>query len=1124
MGTASRGGVRRRAGATAVAAAFIGGLLSGAPAAQAAPPPAPDGAAANAPEEDTGTASGLPSVWPRPQSIRAQGAFVPVGREVTLVADADADEAALEVLRSALREAGARSVHDSTPDEAPTGAPGRGLVVRAGSESAAAALRALKAPAKGDLPAGGYRLAVGRAPDGERERDTVALEGTDGAGLFHAAQTLRQLITAREGSTGFAGATVRDWPTAAVRGVTEGFYGQSWSQRERLSQLDFLGRTKQNRYLYAPGDDPFRQATRWRDPYPAGQRAEFRALAERARANHVTLGWAVSPGQGLCFSSEDDRKALLRKVDSMRALGFTAFQLQFEDVSYSEWHCGDDADTYGSGPGAAARAHAELANEVARHLAERHPDAEPLSVMPTEYYQKGATEYRTALADKLDDGVEVAWTGVGVVPRTITGRELAGAREAFQQHPLVTMDNYPVNDWAQDRIFLGPYRGREPAVAAGSAGLLTNAMKQPTASRIPLFTAADYAWNPRGYRPDASWRAAIDDLAGGPAAEPRVREAVRALAGNDASSVLGGEESAYLRPLMDDFWSAYESHDRAGLRRAAGRLEDAYRTMREAGDHVPEELRREVQPWLEELALHGEAGQQAVAMLLAQSRGDGAAAWRAQHALRESRGAIAKGPATVGKGVLSAFTDKALKAADKWTGVPGGADGLTKKDGPGKEKRDAFGKGTTVDAAPRAREGSSAADAVDGDPSTAYRSATAPATGWFTSGRARPGIAPAAPGRDPSAPGSLTVRLPEPRRLSAVSVLTEPGSGTRADIEAHVPGEGWRRLGALSGSGWTQAGADTRADALRLSWTKGSAAPVVNEITPWYADTPEASLALSEKEVYVPIGGEPAELSAELGAQRPGNVRDRIRASAPEGFTVHTPERTTVPRGGTASSPVRIAAGKSAEPGEHRVTLSFGGEKRTVTVHAYPKPDGPDLAREARATSSADETADFPARAVNDGRRDTRWSSPAKDGEWVQLELAKPARVGEVVLWWQDAHAERYRVQFSSDGKRWRTAATVRDSGGGRESVRVPSGEKTRYIRVQGDERATEFGYSLWAVEAYGPRKASRNAHGSAGKHTGRPADHAGKGRGAPEDARARERHGTEQPGNSGAGHGAGGG
>ncbi|RDG39700.1 glycoside hydrolase family 20 zincin-like fold domain-containing protein, partial [Streptomyces corynorhini] len=50
------------------------------------------------------------------------------------------------------------------------------------------ALRALRAPDRGDLPSGGYRIAVG-AVDG---RDTIALDGVGDDGLFHAAQTLRQ--------------------------------------------------------------------------------------------------------------------------------------------------------------------------------------------------------------------------------------------------------------------------------------------------------------------------------------------------------------------------------------------------------------------------------------------------------------------------------------------------------------------------------------------------------------------------------------------------------------------------------------------------------------------------------------------------------------------------------------------------------------------------------------------------------------------------------------------------------------------------------------------------------------------------------------------------------------------
>ncbi|MEU1803477.1 beta-N-acetylglucosaminidase domain-containing protein [Streptomyces sp. NPDC019937] len=992
-----------------MAAAVIGGLLGGAQGASAAPVDQPGTAGTSTP--DRNGAGAVPPVWPRPQSLRAQGTDVAISGEATLIADGDADPYALDALRSLLHDAGVRTVTEATPGGTP---PARGLVVHAGGKGAQTALRALRAPERGDLPSGGYRLATGRV-DG---RATVALDGVGPDGLFHAVQTLRQLLVQRKGdqdAKAFAGVTVRDWPGTAVRGTTEGFYGSPWSHRDRLAQLDFMGRTKQNRYLYAPGDDPYRQA-RWRDPYPAERREEFRELATRARANHVTLGWAVSPGQEMCFSSDSDLKALLKKVDAMWALGVRSFQLQFQDVSYSEWHCGKDADTFGSGPEAAAKAQARMANAVARHLAGRHPDAAPLSLMPTEYYQDGDTDFRRALAADLDTAVEVAWTGVGVVPRTITGGELAGARAAFG-HRLVTMDNYPVNDYAQDRIFLGPYTGRDPAVATQSAALLANAMEQPTASRIPLFTAADFAWNPRGYRPQESWQAAIDDLAG---PDGKTRAALHALAGNDASSVLGGDESAYLRPLTDAFWSAVGRTDVGRLDRAADRLRAAFRTMRDAPDRLSGTLGDDVRPWLDQLGRYGDAGVQAVDMLTAQAHGDGDKAWTARLAVEGLREKIADSRVTVGKDVLDPFLKKALAQADDWSGVKRS----------GKEKL-------------RTREADQAA--ADGKATTTV----------------------ASPGRP------VTVRFGRTRPLSSVSALTgrpAEGSGT---VEAHVPGEGWHRLGALAADGFTQVGGKgIRADAVRLSWAAGTTPPTVHEITPWFADTPAVELRLSRESVDAEVGGRSATLKAELTSLRPGDVNDDLTLRTPRGITARAPEGVTAPRGATATARIEISVDKDTKSGTYAVPVRFGSEQRMLTVRALPRTSGPDLARAkgTKATSSGDETPDFPASAAVDGDPGTRWSSPAEDGAWLQLELARPTHLGRLDLRWQDAYASRYRVQVSADGRTWRTAATVTDGKGGLEMVGVDAPD-TRFVRIQGIERGTRFGYSLWSVAAYAAEK-----------------------------------------------------
>ncbi|TQO30169.1 hyaluronoglucosaminidase [Streptomyces cavourensis] len=991
--------IGRRKQATAVAVAVIGGLLSPfAPAATAAPAPPADPGKPPASSPVRADSAQPPAVWPRPQSIRATGPALPLGTEATVVAAPDADPYAVAELRSLLRDAGVTTVHESLL--------GRGPLIRIGGPGAGEALRALRAPDRADLPTGGYRLASGEVGG----RATVALDGLGEDGLFHAVQTLRQLVS--DGAV--AGVVVRDWPGTAVRGMAEGFYGQPWTQEERLAQLAFMGRTKQNRYLYAAGDDPYRLA-RWREPYPAERRADFRALARKAEAEHVTLGWAVSPGQAMCMASDQDVRALTKKIDAMWALGVRVFQLQFQDVSYSEWHCDLDAETFGSGPKAAARAQARVAGAVARHLEERHPGAAPLSVLPTEFYQDGATDYRTALAAELDDRVQVAWTGVGVVPKKITGGELAGARAAFR-HPLVTMDNYPVNDYAQDRIFLGPYTGRDPAVASGSAALLANAMEQAAASRIPLFTAADFAWNPKGYRPDESWRAAIDDLAGGDAG---AREALRALAGNSADSVLGAEESAYLQPLFAAFWQSRAAAPPV-RDRAARELRAAFSVMRQTPERLagPADgrLAGEVRPWTEQLARYGHAGELAVDLLQAQAGGDGAGAWRALLALEPLRQEIAAARATVGKGVLDPFLDRVEKTADGWNGVD------------------------------------------------------------RTSGRVT---------KDSH---SYTVRLERTRPVEAVTALAEPGSGlTGAVVEAHVPGEGWRALGQLSPSGWTQTAAKgLRADAVRVTLPEAArtappsylspslppapaipaGAPKLRALVPWFGDEPDAVLDLARGETDAEIGGEPQRVAARLAGRRPAEVKGALTAKAPKGIEVRVPKQTTVPRGSRTEVPVDITVPADTPAGEYEVPLIFGGQESTLTVRAFPRTGGPDLLRTATASSSGDETPDFPAAAAADGDPETRWSSPVEDGAWWQAELPRPVRLGQVVLSWQDAYASAYRVQTSADGRTWRTAATVREGRGGRESVRMDA-KDTRFIRVQGDGRATEYGYSLWSVEAY---------------------------------------------------------
>ncbi|MEY7980399.1 discoidin domain-containing protein, partial [Streptomyces pilosus] len=315
---------------------------------------------------------------------------------------------------------------------------------------------------------------------------------------------------------------------------------------------------------------------------------------------------------------------------------------------------------------------------------------------------------------------------------------------------------------------------------------------------------------------------------------------------------------------------------------------------------------------------------------------------------------------------------------------------------------------------------------------------------------------------EPPAGGGPDLGLPRARPIDTVTVLTEPG--TRGTVEARVPGEGWRRLGTLAEGGATELrGGGRPVDAVRVT---GAGPDRVRHLVPWFADAPAASVGLPGDRADADIGGT-RRLTATLDSLRPGEVRGRLTVEAPEELEVRVPgQALTAPRGTPLEVPVEVTVKPGTPVRDYEVRFGFGGATRTLTVHAVPRVGGPDLARGGRASSSADETPDFPAPAANDGDPETRWSSPVEDDAWWQVDLARPVRLGKVALHWQDAHPSAYRVEVSADGRTWRTAARVPHGRGGRESVRMDEPD-VRHVRVQGEKRATRYGYSLWSVEAY---------------------------------------------------------
>ncbi|MFF7642536.1 beta-N-acetylglucosaminidase domain-containing protein [Streptomyces canus] len=237
----------------------------------------------------------VPEVWPAPQRMAVGPGRLPVPDRVVEAVGRGTDPSARRVVEAALKTAGADRVTRVDAGDRP---PPSGLTAYVGGSgentATARALTRLGAASPSGLASGGYVLASGRS----HGQGLPALSGVDTTGTCYAAQTLRQLRgTANE----LPVLTVRDWPTAALRGVIEGFYGTPCTHAERLAQLDFYGRTKQNVYVYSPKDDDYLRA-RWRDEYPAAALARLKELVDRAGADHVRFTYALSPGLSVCYT------------------------------------------------------------------------------------------------------------------------------------------------------------------------------------------------------------------------------------------------------------------------------------------------------------------------------------------------------------------------------------------------------------------------------------------------------------------------------------------------------------------------------------------------------------------------------------------------------------------------------------------------------------------------------------------------------------------------------------------------------------------------------------------------------------------------------------------------------
>jgi hypothetical protein len=111
---------------------------------------------------------------------------------------------------------------------------------------------------------------------------------------------------------------------------------------------------------------------------------------------------------------------------------------------------------------------------------------------------------------------------------------------------------------------------------------------------------------------------------------------------------------------------------------------------------------------------------------------------------------------------------------------------------------------------------------------------------------------------------------------------------------------------------------------------------------------------------------------------------------------------------------VRMQGGKRA--------TSWGFSLWTLSV--VDSKVGTDLAQGKTATSSTVGDGNPASNAV-DGNPRSRWSSEYQDNQWIQVDLGAAVSFDRVVLSWETAYAQTFKIQVSQDGQTWTDVASV---------------------------------------------------------------------------------------------------
>ncbi|MGL5378480.1 beta-N-acetylglucosaminidase domain-containing protein [Clostridium sp.] len=586
------------------------------------------------------------TISPKPQSLEKIGNGFEIGSKVTLIGTDTADEDAVRELKELLESYGIEYVISDNPDSSLTsiyiGEVDDGDIINN-------KLSELGVEGAETIENEGYVLAAKDA-----ETNDIVLSGKDERGTYYAVQTLEQLLVKIGEEVSIPEVEIRDYPAMELRGTIEGFYGAPWSHEDRLNQLEFYGENKMNTYIYAPKDDPYHR-DKWSEPYPESELNRMQELIDKANEKEVDFNFAISPGNTINLSSEEHYQLLIAKLEQMYNMGVRSFSIFFDDI--------DNKDALGQ---------SRLLNRVQKEFIEVKEGCKPLVMVPQEYTLGWTGSYTTTMARELDENIIVMWTGNDVVPATITKYDMERAKQKYNRNKMFIWWNFPVNDYCQDKLLMGPTEGLDLELDSLVAGIASNPMNESEASKPTLYTTADYAWNTNNYDKDTSWDNALKAVGG------EAYEGLKTFTEHSKSSIINGhKESTEIKPILDELLTKWQTGEDVSVLLDSAR--DEFKNIENAEADIRENINNDlfigdIDAYLTKLSMYGRMGQDVINMIDAQIKGDMNEVWKNKLKINKTLKEAddlrvmkwnTSVKVTIGSKVLDPFIRDAIKISDK---------------------------------------------------------------------------------------------------------------------------------------------------------------------------------------------------------------------------------------------------------------------------------------------------------------------------------------------------------------------------------------------------------------------------------------------------------------------------